>query len=122
MSSDDDFMDIIQNSNLSDMTEADLHHMSVRDLHIGLKDISQAMTIITEFIHDFFTSFEQEEADHPALTTDAIIFAKDMFAAASKFCNEFYDNDYDDDDFDDDDDDYDFDDDDDDDDDGDDDE
>lgn len=107
MSPDDDFMDIIQNSNLNDMTEADLHHMSVKDLHLGLKDLSQAMTIITEFIHDFFMSFEQEETEHPSLTTDAIIYAKDMFAAASKFCNEFYDNEFDDEDDDYDDEDYD---------------
>lgn len=101
MSQDDDFMDIIQNSNLNDMTEADIHHMSVKDLHLGLKDLSQSMTIITEFIHDFFMSFEQEEAEHPSLTTDAIVYAKDMFAAAAKFCNEFYDNEFDDDDDDD---------------------
>ena len=95
MSSDDEFMEIIQNGGLDDMDEADLNHMSVKDLHKGLIDLSQSIYIVTEFIHDFFTAIE-EEADHPSLTTDAIMHAKDMFAAAAKFCNVFYDNEFED--------------------------
>lgn len=103
---DDEFMEIINNSNLSDISDIELHQMSVRDLHLGLKDMAQAMAIIAEFIDDFFSSFDSGEEERPGLVSNAIIHAKDMFTSSKKFCQEFYedDEDYDDEEDDDDDD------------------
>jgi hypothetical protein len=94
MSSDDEFMEIIQNSNLSDMSEENLNTLQVKDLHEGLKDVSRALALVSEFLYDFFLSFQADEEQHPALTTNATIYVKDMFMAAAKFCGEFYDNEF----------------------------
>ena len=98
MSSEDEFMEIVQNGDLGDITENDLYVMQIKDLHQGLKDIAQATAIITEFIYDFFSSWNDGEEEYPSLTANAIIHAKDMFVAAEKFCEEFFDNEFDDDD------------------------
>jgi len=103
MPSDDEFMEIITNSNLQDISDASVNEMNVKELHVGIKNLSQALFVITEFIHDFFSSFEEDEVEHPALSDEAILYAKEMFYAAEKFCEEFFENEFDDEDDEDDD-------------------
>jgi hypothetical protein len=82
-------MEIISNNDLEKyMLDSDAHNMTVKDMHLGIRDMSEAMMYITEFIHTFFMSISDDDDDErPALSIDSVLFAKEMFENAAKFCD-----------------------------------
>lgn len=84
----DDFLNIISNNNLDGLqTESELYNLTVRDLVVGMRNLTEATTIIADFIDAYFMSVSEEvpEDDRPALTPENIVFAKDLFENAVKF-------------------------------------
>lgn len=90
MGIEDEFMEIINSNNLQDyMSESESQHMTVKDLHLGMRDLSEALLYITDFIHNFFSIMSENNLDQnkPSLSVDSVMFAKLMFENASKFCD-----------------------------------
>lgn len=90
MGTEDEFMEIINNNNLQDfMSNSEIHHMTIKDMHIGVRDLSEALLYITDFIHNFFSfiSENSEEDSRPSLSVESITHAKLMFESAGKFCD-----------------------------------
>jgi hypothetical protein len=94
MGIEDEFMEIVNNNNLQDfMFQSESQHMTIKDLHLGMRDISEAMLYITDFIHNFFSSIsENSEEERPNLSVDSVMYAKMMFENASKFCDSIVDS------------------------------
>jgi len=98
----DEFMEIINNSNMEEfMEKSSTRNVTVRDLHVGLKSMAEAMMIISDFIDAFFTAIDEESENRPGFSEDAIVFCQDMFQNAEKFCRSVADITYDEDDDDD---------------------
>jgi hypothetical protein len=104
MSSEDDFMDIVKNNELEKyMSESESYNLTVKDIHIGIRDLAECILFLTDFLNSFFNAInEGKEDERPALTIDTINYAHELFNYASKFTDSIVESMMDDDDDDDD--------------------
>lgn len=83
----DDFMEIINNSELEEyMATSEIQTLTMRDLHVGLRDMGEAIMYITSFIDEFYEATAKDE-DTPAMSMENVVHLRNMFEAAQAFCS-----------------------------------
>lgn len=89
MSSDEEFMNIINSNNLEEYMEESqsANDLSVKDLHIGIGHLAEAIVFITDFINAFFVAMANQEDEIPAIPVDAAVVIKNLFANAEDYCD-----------------------------------
>lgn len=86
--SDDDFKEIINYNQMQDfMSPSDPSLMTVRDLHTGLKFMTEAVMHLTTFLEEFYIAVSEDRGDErPGLSLESIIFLKNIFENCQEFC------------------------------------
>lgn len=86
--SNDDFMEIINHNQMQDfMSPSDPSLMTVRDLHTGLKFMTEAVMHLTTFLEEFYIAVSEDRGeDRPGLSLESIVFLKNIFENCQEFC------------------------------------
>ncbi len=83
----DDFDDIINSNNLNELqSDSELYNMSVKDMITGIRSVTEATMIIADFVDTYFSSLDEDnDIPRPAMSTESIVFCKELFENADKF-------------------------------------
>lgn len=88
MGTDDEFMEIIQQNDMETyMSESESQIITIKEMHIGVRDLSECIMYITDFITAFMMTFteDNEDEERPTLSVESVVLAKELFSLADKF-------------------------------------
>lgn len=93
---DEEFVSIISSNDMQRLQEeSEIYKTSIRDLVTGLRYISEAMSIITDFIDSYFMAISEEMDDHrPGFTIESVICLKNIFESSKAFAESMLSEEY----------------------------